>query len=59
MQELLGKYIVHKIDGKEIIGRIVEAEAYKGAMDKAAIVIRIDEPTGQVMLVAPGYSYVF
>lgn len=35
-QELLGKYIVHKIDGDKIIGKIVETEAYVGVWDKAS-----------------------
>lgn len=35
-QKLLGKYIVHKINGQKIIGKIVETEAYVGAYDKAS-----------------------
>mgnify|MGYP003765449295 CR=1 FL=1 len=59
-RELLGKYIVHKIDGKEIIGRIVEAEAYKGAMDKAAHSYQNRRTNRtEVMFGPPGYAYVF
>src|SRR5690242_7372129 len=29
-QELLGKYLVHVVEGKPRVGRIVEAEAYLG-----------------------------
>lgn len=35
-KELLGKTLVHKIDGKILKGRIVETEAYLGVIDKAA-----------------------
>ena len=31
-RELLGKYLVHRSDGLERIGRIVEDEAYLGPM---------------------------
>lgn len=35
-KELLGKYIVHKVRGQKIIGKIVETEAYPTADDKAS-----------------------
>jgi len=35
-RDLLGQYIVRKIGKKELIGRIVETEAYLGPEDKAA-----------------------
>ena len=37
-KELLGKILIHKneVDGLECWGRIVETEAYKGPLDKAA-----------------------
>ncbi|MCB5559449.1 DNA-3-methyladenine glycosylase [Anaerosalibacter bizertensis] len=35
-KELLGKILVHKIDGKLLSGMIVETEAYLGVNDKAA-----------------------
>lgn len=35
-RELLGKHLVHKVEGIERIGEIVEVEAYKGIEDKAA-----------------------
>ncbi|AJW73226.1 DNA-3-methyladenine glycosylase [Borrelia hermsii] len=34
-ESLLGHLLVRKIDGKEIISRIVETEAYMGVIDKA------------------------
>lgn len=34
--DLLGKYLVHSMGDKELIGKIVEVEAYMGFSDKAA-----------------------
>jgi len=35
-KELLGKYIVHRLGGKRLVGKIVETEAYIGPQDKAS-----------------------
>ncbi len=35
-KDLLGKYIIHKVGGKKIIGKIVETEVYIGQQDKAS-----------------------
>lgn len=35
-KDLLGKYLVHEIDGKLVGGKIVETEAYTGVLDKGA-----------------------
>lgn len=35
-KELLGKYIVRKIGKKELVGKIIETEAYIGPQDKAS-----------------------
>ncbi|NLK21704.1 MAG: DNA-3-methyladenine glycosylase [Epulopiscium sp.] len=59
-KELLGKYIVHKIDGQDLIGRIVETEAYKGAIDKAAHSYQNKRtPRTEIMYGPSGYAYVY
>lgn len=34
-QKLLGKYLVRRLDGEPLVGRITETEAYLGRCDKA------------------------
>lgn len=59
-KELLGKILVHEVDGKKFSARIVETEAYMGVLDKAAHsyggrrTARVE-----VMYGGPGFSYVF
>lgn len=59
-RRLLGKYLVHKVKGVELIGRIVEVEAYKGPQDKAAHSYnnRRTERV-EVMYGPPGFAYIF
>lgn len=35
-KDLLGKYIIHIVNGRELIAKVVETEAYMGQTDKAA-----------------------
>jgi DNA-3-methyladenine glycosylase len=59
-KELLGKYLVHVVDGEKLIGKIVEVEAYMGPMDKAAHSYnnrRTDRV--EVMYGEPGFAYVY
>lgn len=59
-KELLGKVLVHEIDGKRISGKIVETEAYLGVTDKAAHSYDGRRtPRVEVMYGKPGVSYVF
>ena len=59
-QELMGKILVHKINGQKISGRIVEVEAYMGIEDKAAHSYggKRTKRT-EVMYGIPGILYVF
>lgn len=59
-RELLGKVLVHELDGQKIAAKIVEAEAYMGNEDRAAHsyggrrTARVE-----VMYGNPGFSYIF
>ncbi|WP_408956175.1 DNA-3-methyladenine glycosylase [Natroniella sp. ANB-PHB2] len=59
-QKLLGKLLVRKIDGEEIVTKIVETEAYVGPEDKACHAYnnkRTDRT--KIMFAQGGYSYVY
>jgi DNA-3-methyladenine glycosylase len=59
-KDLLGKYLIHRVDGIDLVGKIVEVEAYMGPEDKAAHSYggRRTERI-EVMYGGPGYAYVF
>lgn len=58
-KELLGKYLVHVVDGKELIAKIVEVEAYLGPHDLAAHSAKGLTNRTKVMFGPPGHSYVY
>jgi DNA-3-methyladenine glycosylase len=59
-KELLGKVLVHEINGQRISAKIVETEAYMGVSDKAAHSYGGRRtPRVEVMYGRPGVSYVF
>ncbi|MDT8717804.1 DNA-3-methyladenine glycosylase [Clostridium sp. 19966] len=59
-KELLGKILVHEVDGKKIAGKIVETEAYLGIEDKAAHSYGGRRTKRvEVMYGEAGFSYVF
>lgn len=59
-QALLGKVLVHEIDGQRLSAKIVETEAYMGIEDKAAHSYGGKRTQRvEVMYGGPGYAYVF
>ena len=59
-KDLLGKLLVHEIDGKRISAKVVETEAYMGVDDKAAHSYGGKRtPRVEVMYGEPGYAYMF
>jgi len=58
-KDLLGKNLVRRIDSDELIGRIVEVEAYRGADDPASHAYRGRTGRNQVMFGKPGVAYVY
>lgn len=59
-KDLLGKYLVHKVEGEEIIGKIVEVEAYMGPEDKAAHSYNNRRTERNEIMYGPGgFSYVY
>lgn len=59
-KELLGKVLVHEIDGQRITAKIIETEAYMGIEDKAAHSYGGRRTSRvEVMYGSPGFSYIF
>lgn len=58
-KELLGKYLVHVVNEREYIGKIVEVEAYLGEHDLAAHSSKGVTGRTKVMFGSAGYAYVY
>jgi len=58
-QELLGKFLIHNIGKKRIVGRIIETEAYVGLKDKASHASRGRTPRTEIMFGPAGQAYVY
>ena len=56
---MLGKHLIHVVDGIERVGRIVETEAYIGAHDLAAHSSKGITARTRVMFGPPGFAYVY
>ena len=58
-KNLLGKYLVRKLNGKEIALKITEVEAYDGFKDKASHTYKGKTKRNEIMFGEAGYWYVY
>jgi len=58
-RELLGKLFVRKLNGKALVGKIVEVEAYDGSYDEASHAFRGKTKRNEVMFHPGGLLYVY
>jgi DNA-3-methyladenine glycosylase len=58
-REILGKILVHRIEGGVLKGKIVEVEAYLGLADPGAIGSRRAKNIPEALLMPAGYTFVY
>ena len=58
-KDLIGKYLVRNINGKIIVGKIIETEAYCGPNDLACHASRGRTPRTEIMFGQAGRAYIY
>lgn len=59
-QALLGKYLVRRLDGEMLAGRITETEAYVGRCDQGLPRLQLPpHPRTSTLFAPPGTAYVY
>lgn len=58
-KDLLGKYLIRRLNSKEIALKIKEVEAYDGFADKASHAYKGKTDRNEIMFGAAGYWYVY
>lgn len=59
-RKLLGKYLVRRLEGELLVGRITETEAYIGRCDKACHAYNYRKTNRTATLfMAPGHAYIY
>jgi DNA-3-methyladenine glycosylase len=58
-RKLIGKILIHDLNGERLIGRIIEAEAYLGLSDPASYAFSGETPANAVLFGPPRYTHVY
>jgi DNA-3-methyladenine glycosylase len=58
-RSLIGKYLVRSIDGRELVGKIIEVEAYVGPQDQACHASKGRTQRTDVLFGPAGIAYVY